>query len=148
MFSVHQNLKYSRADSYSLSVYGAGLLDANFDGTPDDYRTVNRYNFLYDEKVKQLAVDTRVEIEADTGAVHHTALVGLDYRNLQNVSDFGFAGRSADRPVQPGQHPDHRQAGGVRLPGPGAEADRALRPGRDEGRQPADHAQRPSGLAG
>jgi iron complex outermembrane receptor protein len=79
---LKQNVKYSRANSYSQSVYGAGL--------QADRRTLNRYNFIFPEDIKQAAIDTRVELRGATGVVTHTALVGVDYRDLKNKSDLGF----------------------------------------------------------
>jgi len=78
-----QNLKYSVADSYSQSVYGAGL--------QPDGQTLNRYNFVFPENVKQFAVDSQLEIRGTSGAVIHTALVGVDYRDLKNNTMLGFA---------------------------------------------------------
>ena len=69
---------------------GGGLLDANFDGVPDDYRTVGRYNFTYREYVSSFTSDTRVDATVETGVVTHKILLGLDYRNVLNSADFGF----------------------------------------------------------
>ena len=82
-FTFKQNLKYSVADSYSQSVYGAGL--------QSDLHTLNRYNFVFPENVKQFAVDSQLEIRGASGAVTHTALVGFDYRDLKNNTMLGFA---------------------------------------------------------
>lgn len=81
-WTIRQNAKYSRANSYSQAVFGAGL--------QPDLRTLNRFNFIFPEDIKQVAVDTRAEIRATTGAIEHTALVGFDYRVLDNDSDLGF----------------------------------------------------------
>lgn len=69
---------------------GGGLVDNNFDGTPDDYRTVNAHNFTYAEDVKAFAIDNRLSAEVETGALKHELLAGLDYRNVNNESAFGF----------------------------------------------------------
>ena len=87
---LKQNLKYSQVDQNFLSIYGTGFLDANFDGTPDDYRTVTRANFVFPEFIRVFAVDTRAEIRGETGEIKHTALVGVDYRRLKNDTDFGY----------------------------------------------------------
>lgn len=86
-----QNLKYFSSDVKILQVYGAGLADADFDGVPDDYRTVNRYNFPFNEDVKSFNVDSRVEGHFDSGALKHKLLVGVDYRRYTNNAEFGFA---------------------------------------------------------
>ena len=82
-FTFKQNLKYSVADAYSRSVYGAGL--------EADLQTLDRFNFVFPEYVKQLAVDSHLEIRGATGAIVHTALVGFDYRDLRNSTQLGFA---------------------------------------------------------
>jgi iron complex outermembrane receptor protein len=96
--TLSQNLKFFHQDSQMLVVYGAGLLDANFDGVPDDYRTVLRNNFPFDEDVDAFAVDTRIEGKFDTGPLAHTLLAGIDYRDYDNNQSFGFAGWFSDPP--------------------------------------------------
>jgi iron complex outermembrane receptor protein len=58
---------------------------------PDDYRTVWRYNFPFDESVDAFTVDTRLEGKFDTGPLAHTLLAGVDYRKYENQQGFGFA---------------------------------------------------------
>ncbi len=86
-----QNLKFFGSDAHMLDVYGAGLLDANGDGVPDDYRTVQRYNFPFNENVQSFNVDNRLAATFDTGPVSHRLLAGLDYRNYMDVSSNGFS---------------------------------------------------------
>ena len=86
-----QNLKYFSSDVKIKQVYGAGLVDANFDGIPDDYHTVNRYNFPFNENTKSFNVDNRVEGKIDSGDVKQLLLFGLDYRRYTENSEFGFA---------------------------------------------------------
>lgn len=96
--SIQQNLKYTRLKSDQRGVGGNGLVDANADGVPDDYRTVSRYSFSFAENVDTFAVDTRLKIKADTGALRHNILVGLDYRryDYEGLSAFGFGIPSID----------------------------------------------------
>lgn len=89
-FSVQQNLKYFDMKTDSEAVYGTGLLDANFDGVPDDYRTVTRSDFPFNERVDSLAVDTRAYLDLSTGSVEQSLLFGVDYRNYDGYSEFGF----------------------------------------------------------
>jgi iron complex outermembrane receptor protein len=89
--TLSQNLKFFSQESQMLVVYGAGLVDNDFNGVPDDYRTVNRFNFPFDEDVDAFAVDTRLEGRFDTGPLAHTLLAGVDYRNYDNQQSFGFA---------------------------------------------------------
>ena len=86
-----QNLKYFSSDVSILQVYGAGLVDANSDGVPDDYRTVNRYNFPFNENTKSFNADNRVEGKIDGDTVKQRLLFGLDYRRYTEDSEFGFA---------------------------------------------------------
>ena len=87
--TIRQNLKYSQVDNHFQSVYGAGL--------QADLRTLNRNNFIFPEFVRVFAVDTRAELRGVTGAIEHTGLVGVDYRDLKNDTDFGFgAGPTLD----------------------------------------------------
>jgi iron complex outermembrane receptor protein len=88
---LQQNLKFFSADADMLVVYGGGLVDANFDGVPDDYRTVQRFNFPFKERVDSFNVDTRGQFKFATGGLEHTVLVGIDYRRYENESSFGFA---------------------------------------------------------
>ena len=89
--SFEQNLKFFYNKNSMLDVYGAGLVDANFDGIPDDYRTVQRYNFPFREDIQAFNVDSRLNAKFDLGAIHNIALLGLDYRRYADSADYGFA---------------------------------------------------------
>ena len=69
---------------------GGGLVDDNFDGVPDDYRTVQQYNFSYAEDVKAFTIDNRLSGRVSTGSIEHELLAGLDHRSANNESAFGF----------------------------------------------------------
>jgi len=90
-FSLEQNLKFFSADSQQGGTYGQGFVDNDFDGVPDDYRTVNRADFPFDETIDSFAVDTRGYINFTTGAAEHNLLVGFDYRKYEANSKYGFA---------------------------------------------------------
>ncbi|HEX2594094.1 MAG TPA: TonB-dependent siderophore receptor [Rhizomicrobium sp.] len=89
--SFEQNVKFFYDNAKMLDVYGAGLLDADFNGVPDDYRTVVRYNFPFNELVRSFNADSRFNANFDTGAVSHNLITGVDYRDYTNHSEFGFA---------------------------------------------------------
>jgi iron complex outermembrane receptor protein len=89
-FSIQQNLKYFDVKVDSRAVFGAGLLDAGFDGVPDDFRTVNRFDFPFNERIDSLTVDTRGYFDFDTGGAEHSLLVGVEYRDYDGYSEFGF----------------------------------------------------------
>jgi iron complex outermembrane receptor protein len=90
--TFRSNIKYSRyREDTPNGVYGGGgLLDADFNGTPDDFRTVSRFNFTYREKVNSFAADNRLDARLNMGALEHKLLLGIDYRNVFNLAEFGF----------------------------------------------------------
>jgi len=92
--TIQQNLKYVHLKSDQRGVGGGGLVDANFDGVPDDYRTVSRYSFSFAENVDVFAVDTRLNYKAQTGGLSHNIVGGLDFRSYdyEGASAFSFAG--------------------------------------------------------
>lgn len=69
---------------------GGGLVDADFNGVPDDYRTVQQYNFSYREAVESLTSDNRFDFDLDAGGMSHQIIAGVDYRRVENKADFGF----------------------------------------------------------
>jgi len=72
-------------------IYGSGgLVDNDFDGVPDDYRTVLQSNFTYRESVESVTTDNRFDFELEQGGTTHKIIVGLDYREVENVADFAF----------------------------------------------------------
>ncbi len=136
-----QNLKYFSSEVKILQVYGAGLVDANNDGVPDDYHTVNRYNFPFNENTKSFNVDNRVEGKINGDTVQQRVLFGLDYRRYTEDSEFGFACCADDRPVPSGLRRADHDAGRVDPVRPGsAEADRPVCRGLDEDRSLGRHA--------
>ena len=90
--SFVSNLKVSDYDEASpTSIYGGGgLVDADFNGVPDDFRTVQQYNFSYAETVKSVTTDNRFDATLDSGGLTHEIIAGVDYRKVENKADFGF----------------------------------------------------------
>jgi iron complex outermembrane receptor protein len=90
-FSIQQNLKYFDVKVDSRAVFGAGLVDNDFDGVPDDFRTVNRFDFPFNERIDSLSVDTRLNLDIGAGgSVEQSLLFGIDYRDYDGYSEFGF----------------------------------------------------------
>jgi len=89
-FSIQQNLKYFDVNVDSRAVFGAGLVDNDFNGVPDDFRTVNRFDFPFNERIDSLTVDTRGYFNFDSGGAEHSLLFGVDYRDYDGYSEFGF----------------------------------------------------------
>ncbi len=80
------NAKYSKYRENSTSIYGANL--------ESDDRTVDRYNFPYMENVKSFAIDNRLDATFTSGGVTQKVLAGLDYRDVKNFAQYGFASAS------------------------------------------------------
>lgn len=80
------NLKYSDYSENRDVIYGTGLLADN--------RTVTRGNSPYKEDVSNIAADTRLSGDVETGGIAHRFLVGVDYRSVDNNSGFGFTAAS------------------------------------------------------
>jgi iron complex outermembrane receptor protein len=90
-FSIQQNLKYFDVKVDSRAVFGTGLLDADFNGVPDDFRTVTRSDFPFNERIDSMTVDTRAYLDLGGGSVEQSLLFGVDYREYDGFSEFGFA---------------------------------------------------------
>jgi iron complex outermembrane recepter protein len=88
--SIEQNFKYFDAEVRSRAIYGGGLRDQDRNGVPDDFRTVNRFDFPFNEDIESTNVDTRLNLLFDTGALEHSVLVGVDYRRYTGFSEYGF----------------------------------------------------------
>ena len=89
--SIQQNLKYFDVKVDSQAVFGQGLLDADFDGTPDDFRTVIRSIFPFNERIDSLSADTRLYVDLGSGgSVEQDMLFGVDYRDYDGFSEFAF----------------------------------------------------------
>lgn len=86
--TIQSNTKWSHYHEESRVIYGGGGLGA-------DNRTLGRFSFPYDEKVRSFATDNRLSAKVDTGAISHNVLAGVDYRNVKNVSAFGFGGATS-----------------------------------------------------
>jgi len=91
--TFHSNTKWSRynEDTPTLIYGSVGLVDNNFDGTPDDYRTVGQSNFTYKENVRSFATDNRIDAKLTTGAIEHNLIAGVDYRSTFNDAAYTFS---------------------------------------------------------
>lgn len=85
-WSLDVNSRYSEYSEDRDVIFGNGLLDDN--------RTITRGNSPYAEDVESIALDTRLSGKFAAGDTGHQVLVGLDYRDVDNASGFGFVGAS------------------------------------------------------
>ncbi|MGN6363170.1 TonB-dependent siderophore receptor [Asticcacaulis taihuensis] len=81
--SFSSNAKYSKYRENSKVIYGAAL--------EADNRTVDRYSFPYMENVESFAIDNRLDGTFTAGSVTHKVLAGIDYRDVKNFAQYGFA---------------------------------------------------------
>lgn len=84
--SFESNTKYSKYRENSKVIYGSWL--------EADNRMVNRYNFPYMENVESFATDNRFDGTFSSGSVTHKVLAGIDYRDVKNFAQYGFAAAS------------------------------------------------------
>lgn len=80
--SFSQGVRFTETDVYLRA------LNRNGELLPDN-RTLNRAAFRIDATARTLTVDNRLVARFDTGALRHTALIGLDYRNEQTTYNVG-----------------------------------------------------------
>ncbi|MFI8417885.1 ferrichrome porin FhuA [Serratia sp. NPDC078593] len=86
VWSVRQNLRYSKMDVDYRSIYGLGISAAN----PAE---LMRGVMNSKEHLSSFAVDTQAQAKFATGAVDHTLLMGVDYMRMRNdvVYQYGSA---------------------------------------------------------
>lgn len=83
-FTVRQNLRYAALSHYEESLYGLGYADA-------DAGLLNRGGGTGDSRIGAFSVDNQMQADFGTGALSHTVLAGLDYRNSSFTDIFGGA---------------------------------------------------------
>ena len=81
------NARYSDYSEDREVIFGTGLADDN--------RTVTRGNSPYAEDVESIALDARFDGDFEAGNTSHKLIVGIDYRDVDNDSAFGFTGASS-----------------------------------------------------
>ncbi len=100
-FRIQQNLKYYDVKVDSRAIFGTGFFDLDPDGfegplqpdgVPEDFRTVTRGDFPFNERIDSMTVDTRGYLDLIGDTVEQSLLFGVDYRKYDGFSEFGFAG--------------------------------------------------------
>jgi iron complex outermembrane receptor protein len=90
--TFHSNTKWSHyKESTPIGLYSGGGFTNTTDPTlPSYYRTLQQYNFSYQESVASFATDNRLDAHFDTGPLSHKLLLGVDYRNVRNLAADNF----------------------------------------------------------
>jgi iron complex outermembrane recepter protein len=109
-----QNFKYFDSLGKMMDVYGAGLATTTTPGAGlfpylnplngvqetdpttglplySNYRTVDRYNFPFEEAINSINWDSRLTAKFDTGPVSNNVLLGVDYRRYMDLASYGFS---------------------------------------------------------
>jgi iron complex outermembrane recepter protein len=91
-FSFESNAKVNRyRERTPTGIYGGGGLINTTDPTePSYYRTVQQYNFTYEEDVNSVAADNRLNAKFSTGPLDHKAIAGVDFRRVYNDAAYDF----------------------------------------------------------
>jgi iron complex outermembrane receptor protein len=89
VWQFRQNVRFAQVNVDYHSVYGAGFVKGA-DGLPTDYRTINRYAYLVQDRANSLTVDNQVEGKFVTGPLQHDLLMGFDYKRSQDNYGWGF----------------------------------------------------------
>ncbi|CAI0947888.1 Ferric hydroxamate uptake [Serratia quinivorans] len=86
VWTVRQNLRYSKMDLDYRSIYGQGI-------SPTNPAELTRGVMNSKEHLSSFAVDTQAQAKFATGLVNHTLLMGVDYMRMRNdvVYQYGTA---------------------------------------------------------
>lgn len=86
VWTVRQNLRYSKMDVDYRSIYGQGI-------SPTNPAELTRGVMNSKEHMSSFAVDTQAQAKFATGLVDHTLLMGVDYMRMRNdvVYQYGSA---------------------------------------------------------
>ncbi|WP_413515196.1 ferrichrome porin FhuA [Serratia proteamaculans] len=86
VWTVRQNLRYSKMDVDYRSIYGQGI-------SPTNPAELTRGVMNSKEHLSSFAVDTQAQAKFATGLVDHTLLMGVDYMRMRNdvVYQYGTA---------------------------------------------------------
>ena len=85
--TVRQNLRYAHLDIDFTNVYGVGYAAGSPTATNAD---LARFNFITTPQLGLFSVDNQAEFLADTGALSHTLLFGVDYARFDLDDEAGF----------------------------------------------------------
>jgi iron complex outermembrane receptor protein len=95
VWSVRQNLRYAGIDMSFDALRSEGLLDANEDGVPDDWRTLRRSANSLAADARNFTVDNQAQADFVTGQLKHKLLLGVDYQWMNGDYDFRYGPASS-----------------------------------------------------
>ena len=90
-WSVRQNLRYASLTANENSFSFINGFETDINGVPTDFRTVTRGAIIFPVRDRVFTLDNQAQGVFDTGAVHHTALFGIDYWRMRKRDELGFA---------------------------------------------------------
>jgi iron complex outermembrane receptor protein len=92
--SFTSNTRWSHyKESTPIGLYSGGgyvTVDTANAADPANFRTLQQYNFSYQEQVDSFTTDNRLQAAFSTGAIDHKLLLGVDYRNVRNNAAYNF----------------------------------------------------------
>ncbi|HEJ9096905.1 ferrichrome porin FhuA [Serratia odorifera] len=94
VWTVRQNLRYSKMDVDYRSIYGSGISASN----PAE---LTRGVMNSKEHLSSFAVDTQAQARFATGAVDHTLLLGVDYMRMRNDVVYQYGSASSLNVIAP-----------------------------------------------
>lgn len=83
VFTFRQNLRHTRHDTDSKTIYFAGLRA--------DLRNARRFSEAGTEDVDGTVIDNQLQMKFRTGNVEHTASVGVDHQSFDGTIDYTFS---------------------------------------------------------
>ena len=89
--TVRQNFRYSYLDIQDKTAYGLGYAAA----PTATSALLARGNFITTPRVNQITIDNQLQARADTFALQHTLLFGVDYKHYRLDDNQGFAAAPA-----------------------------------------------------
>lgn len=88
-WAVRQNLRYAHVKSDYPVTFSLGFVTDDA-GMPVDYRTISRLAGLYRDQAGTFTLDNQAQADFATGELEHTALLGLDFRQIDGDRQRGF----------------------------------------------------------
>nr|WP_313551424.1 TonB-dependent siderophore receptor [Pseudomonas sp.] len=103
VWQFRQNARYTKSDLSFQTITVGG-----YNGAVSEDGTVQRNTNIVDEDISQFAIDNNFQGDFQTGDLHHTLLLGVDYQRSNNTYQYLFGQAPASNIHSPvyGQHFD------------------------------------------